>query len=319
MKRTSRAAAFVTLVWATLSLALLLPAALAPPAAAGGAATVAIVKSADLAIYEEAVRSYREALPGVTVVEVSIGGKPSGVAPALAEVDRVDPDLVLALGTRAAHACRDHEPRRPTLFAMVLNWERHGLRTAWMSGVAMEVPFGAQFFGFRLFAPAMEKLGVLYDPSATEEVYRRAADEAAEYGIEIVGRPFDPRGEGIESALADLSEADAFWMIPDPSVYTETNFAAVRSWCLRRRIPFFAWSESFVESGAFASISPHYGTIGYQVAVASRRILDGEVSIPELPVAPPIGTQLVLNRAVAARIGAELTPGALSAVDRLIR
>jgi putative ABC transport system substrate-binding protein len=298
--------------------ALALSLAAAALAAAGGP-TVTILKSADLGIYDEPVRSFREALPGVTVVEISMGGEPSGVAPALAEIDRLDPDLVLALGTRAAHACRHHDSRRPTLFAMVLNWERHALRTDWMSGVAMEVPFGAQFFGFRLFAPEMRRLGVLYDPSATEEVYRRAAEEAAEYGIEIVGRPFDPNRESVAEALGDLSEADAFWMIPDPSVYTESNFKTIRSWCLRRRIPFFAWSESFVESGAFASISPHYGTIGYQLAVACRRILDGEVTIPELPVAPPIGTLLVLNRAVAARIGAELTPGALSAVDRLIR
>lgn len=307
--------------WTALpvSLAALLAVAAASPAMAGGAATVAVLKSADLEIYEEPVRSYREALPGVIIAEISIGGEPSGVAPALAEIDRVDPDLVLALGTRAARACRDHDPKRPTLFAMVLNWERHALRTDWISGVAMEVPFGAQFFGFRLFAPSLEKLGVLYDPSATEEVYRRAADEAAEFGIEIMGRPFDPGRESVADALADLAGVDAFWMIPDPSVYTESNFAAIRSWCIGRRIPFFAWSESFVESGAFASISPHYGTIGYQVAVASRRILDGEVAIPDLPVAPPIGTQLVLNRAVAARIGAELTPGALSAVDRLIR
>lgn len=287
--------------------------------AEGETSSVVILKSADLDIYDDPIASYRQALPGVDIVELSVGGERSGVAPALAEIDRIDPDLVLALGTRAAHACRNHTKRRPTLFAMVLNWERHSLRTEWMSGVAMEVPLGAQFFGFRLFAPGLRTLGLLYDPSATEEVYQRAAAEAAEFGIDIVARTFDPSRESVTAALERLEGVDAFWMIPDPSVYTEINFVRIRSWCLKQRIPFFAWSESFVESGAFASISPHYGTIGYQVAVASRRILEGQLTITELPVAPPIGTLLVLNQAVAARIGADLTPGALSAVDRLIR
>ncbi len=303
-----------------LSIALfLLTAFVAAGSTVGEASTIVILKSADLEIYDDPIASYRQALPGVDIVELSIGGEQKGTSPALAEIDQIDPDLVLALGTRAAHACRHHATERPTLFAMVLNWERHALRTEWMSGVAMEIPLGAQFFGFRLFAPGMKRLGLLYDPSATEEVYQRAAAEAAEFGISIQAQTIDPSRESVAAALEKLEGVDAFWMIPDPSVYTEKNFVQIRTWCLQRRIPFFAWSESFVESGAFASISPHYGTIGYQVAVASRRILDGQLTIPELPVAPPIGTLLVLNQGVAARIGADLTPGALSAVDRLIR
>ncbi len=214
--------------------ALLLAALLlfAPPARGTPAGTVVVLKSANLEIYREPVASFREALPGVSVVELSLGGRQDAVEGALAEIDSIDPDLVFALGTRAANACRNADHARPTLFAMVLNWERHSLRTDWMSGVAMEIPFGAQFFGFRLLLPGVHSVGLIYDPASTAEVFRRAAAEASEYGIEIVPRTLHAPEGSVSAALLGLSGVDAVWMIPDPTVYTESNFLAIRNWCL---------------------------------------------------------------------------------------
>src|SRR6266542_4394013 len=101
--------------------ALLLPALLGS-ATAAGAADVAVVMSADVDAYTEALKGFKASLRHKVVAEYDMEGDLDRGRKQVAEIGaKVKPDLILAVGIWALQALSKEASTVPVVYAMVLN------------------------------------------------------------------------------------------------------------------------------------------------------------------------------------------------------
>jgi len=280
------------------------------------ARVIAVLKSDDLAAYSAPIESFTQAI-NARVVTYDLGGdleKGKQIAQQLAQVP---PDLILALGAKAAYSARKYITQVPVVYAMVLNPEKYQLTQPNMTGITIEIPPETVFTQYRMFAPEISRVGVIYG-TATEELVKRAEKAASSLGILLVrAQVADPRevGEAFDR-IRDM--IDSLWMVPDTTVLTEETFRLLLQKTKSRKIPYLAYSDNFVKAGAFVSVSPDYRTIGSQAASIARQILDDKTSPAAIPPAPPIGTHLTVNLQTAKALDLHLDPLVMAFADEII-
>src|SRR5512139_1598853 len=92
------------------------------------AAEIAIVKSSDLPYYEQAVVGFKEGILATTTVkEYNLHGQLAEGREIAKALRAAPPDLIFAVGLKAALAAKLEIFDTPVVFCMVLNPRAHGL------------------------------------------------------------------------------------------------------------------------------------------------------------------------------------------------
>ena len=206
----------------------------------------------------------------------------------------------------------------PIIFAMVLNWEQHNLKSKNITGISLETPSDILFGQFQMLVPDVRKVGVLYNPESSGNTVEKAKMSTKELGIELVTQKVDPEDKLLKSFNKIASKVDGLWMMGDPVVVNEENFEFLLKETLRLKIPFIAYSEPFVEAGAFLSLSPDYSTIGDQAGAMAKKILVNKIPPSKIKITSPIGTSLVINKTTALKIGLQINDFVLQMADKII-
>src|SRR5262245_52453292 len=156
---------------------LLLPALLfliasagASPSLAGG---VAAVMSQDLVPYREALQGIIAA-SGESIAVHDLKANPGGEDGVLQAIREQEPDVVLALGARAAQVLTRRLKGVRIVFCMVLGVDVETLAGPWSTGVALEVSPEEQINAFRKVVPSLSRLAILYDPAKSTATVDRA-------------------------------------------------------------------------------------------------------------------------------------------------
>jgi putative ABC transport system substrate-binding protein len=137
-----------------------------PPAIA--ATEVVILKSSDIAAYNQAVAGFKAALPHtITLVEYDLQGDLDKGRKLARKIRASDPALVFAVGLKAAKAAQLEIVDIPILYSMVLDPAKYGLSTPNMTGVLLEVPMDRQLASIKSLLPHVQHIGTLYDPAKT--------------------------------------------------------------------------------------------------------------------------------------------------------
>lgn len=221
------------------------------------------------------------------------------------------PELVIAIGSRAAKLAREIAPDIPLVYAMVLDPAALGLpapgRAAAVpaTGVTMDVTPERQFELLLEIAPSARRIGVLYNPSISGDAVRRAAEAASARGLELVRQPVRTEAEVASAAALLGPTVDAFWALADPMVLTSANARAFILLSLRSGKPLFAMSEGLVRSGAMAGLSADPAEVGRRAGEMARRVLQGE-AVGRVPPESPRRLAIFVNRASAAHLGLDL-------------
>src|SRR5262249_42599585 len=151
------------------------------------------------------------------VVEVDErGDEAAGAAPLPSA-----PDLVMAIGSRAARAARRIAPEAPLVYGMVLDPLPLG-PTSKATGGTIEGPVEVQLDLIRQLVPQARRVGILYDPLVSGEAVRKASAAARPLGLVIVPQPVRSESEVLEAARLLAPAADVFLAFADPSVLTAT-------------------------------------------------------------------------------------------------
>lgn len=279
---------------------------------------VVIIKSNNIRAYNEPLHAFlRSNLNATFEVHDLLGSAEIG-RKLVSKLKAHPPDLIFALGRKAATLSVTSFSRVPVIFAMVLNWRRHHLKRRNSTGISLEIPGEIQFTQFKMVAPRIKRVGVFYNPEQTRELVNRARPLAQRLGITLIPVPVH-RSSDLKSALnRTSSRLDALWMIPDATVFTLDNYRALVAASWRNGWPFMAYSSAFVQAGALLSVSPNYRTIGSQAGVIARRILEDRISVSTIVVASPIGTEVIFNADVAKRIRLKLAPSVYSSIDKVV-
>jgi len=162
----------------------------------------------------------------------------------------------------------------PVIYLMVLNPQlQHP--GGHITGVSMAIPPEKQLGTFREALPDARRIGLLYDPNKSDAFVRRAHEAAEKAGMALIAKGVpDPRY--VPAMIGGMKgEIDAFWMLPDTTVISPETIAFLFLFSIENRVPVFAFSEKFVESGALMSLTFDACDLGKQAGDIAERILSG--------------------------------------------
>jgi len=290
---------------------MILPCVFPVPATAAGH-EIAILRSSDLQAYTEALKGFKTAAPtSATYSEFDMRGELAQGTRLAKKIREAHFSLVVAVGLKASLIAKREIVDRPVLYMMVPDPLKHGLTADNMTGVLLEVPPNRQLKLLRTFLPHLKHVGMLYDVHTTRSKFQEASPQAAGLGFHVWGFPVETEKEVPQQLRALLSESEALWLIPDPTVLTNDSTQFILESALSKQIPVIGFSPELTRMGALFSMSIGYRDVGQETGRLAKRILSGEQSLPLEPI-PVEQVTLTVNmktaRYLGIRIPRELEP-----------
>ncbi|MDD5131577.1 MAG: ABC transporter substrate-binding protein [bacterium] len=222
----------------------------------------------------------------------------------VAQVNAEKPDIVFAIGTRAAKLAEESFKDKPIVYAMVLNPEK--LTGANLAGVLLDVPVRMQLEALQKVFPEAKKIGVVYTADSTNKV-TELNQTCGELGLKLVKRKVNDEKE-LPAALADITwQINCLLMIPDAKIYFPQSVKYLLLESLRQKFPVIGLSKYHSKSGALLSIDCDYEDLGRQAGEIALRVLNGERPVDIKPVKPR-KTSFSLNLSTAARLDIKFSP-----------
>ncbi len=289
--------------WALLILALSVPlsAAAGPPV---------ILVEAKVAPYREAAASVKRQLVDAIELEPTAPDVQSAVASA---------PVVVAVGNKALGVARQTAGNVPVVFCMVLGVTQAMLSPT-VTGVPLESDPRATFAHLRAVAPKAVRLGVIFNPQASEILIAEAQKAAGTLGLTLKLKPVSGPLEIKDAASALAGTVDALWLPPDPRLFSKELFAFLLSFASERNLPLIGFLDSFTQAGALASVSADFGDIGIRAGKLAAEIQarpEGKrVPVPALAFSP--GT-FSLNLKTASALGIAISAAAQSSAQLVIK
>ena len=271
------------------------------------AADIAILKSADLPYYDHAIVGFKAGLPPMTKVkEYNLDGQLTRGREIGKSLRAAPPDLVLAVGLKAAIAARLAIFDTPVVFCMVLNPEAHGLPTPNMTGIAVRLPPVDQLAALRSLMPNRPRVGVLYDEEQTGAFVHEAITVAGQQGLELVPVVVRRQEDIPRAVLGLLPKIDVLWLIQDQVVVSESAIPFFLESSVNAKIPIFTFSSTLVQQGAVGALVLDPWAVGQQAARLSLARLQDAGSLSGIIEAPE-HPQWALNVKAATRFGMTLS------------
>ena len=278
---------------------------------------VAILKSAEIGAYAEAIDGFKSALPSSfhVTLEYDLQGDMARGRNLARRIRASNADIVLAVGLKAAIAAKLEILDIPVITCLVLDPEKYGLPTSNMVGLSLNIPFEKHLKPLQTLVPQISRIGVLFDPQKTQGLRDQLQQEAKAKGITIISEEVHGEQE-VSQALKKLEKKiDALWLLPDSTVLTEDTLDFLISTTLEANIPLVAFSAGLVQSGAVVGVYMNYADIGRQAARLSPRLV-GETPSPILgTIMLPDKIRQSINRKSGTYLGYPLTSTVLREFD----
>lgn len=299
-------------IFACLSTVLNL-AVLPPPL---GAYEIAILKSANVAAYNQAVVGFKSSMPPDTIfVEYDLKGDPNMGRTYASKIRASGADLVLAVGSKAATAARLEILDIPVIYSMVLHPTKYDLKAPNMVGVTTKPMIGQQLGTLRTIMPNLKRIGYLYDPNKTPPLPAETIAHARQFGITFVERQVRSTEE-VPPALRELlPDIDALWLLSDSTVLTEESFSFLLRAAFDRRIPVIGFDPEFSRRGALISFWIDPADIGREAASIAHTILIGGTASAAKSFVPR--QRMALNLGTAQYLGVAIPPTVQSMADEV--
>lgn len=232
---------------------------------------IVAVQSISIQPYEDAVQGFESAcgakmnrlmiseLKGTDIVE---------------KIHELRPDVILAVGPDALSRVKRIKDI-PVIYLMVLHPRSILSGEKNMSGVSMDIPPEKQLRALLDVLPRTKTVGLLYARERTGRLAEKAREAAREIGIKLLAKEVRSTRE-VPQAIQDMKgKIDAFWMLPDLTVITPETIEFMLLFSLENKIPILAFSEKYVELGAFMSVGIDAFDMGMQAGEMAEKILSG--------------------------------------------
>lgn len=277
---------------------------------------VAILKSANIAPYNQAINGFKSSMPNDTVfVEYDLKGDAEAGRKFAGKIRASGADLVLAVGSKATIAARLELFDIPIIYSMVLHPAKYDLKAPNIAGVSSIIPIGQQLTLLRTVLPNLKRIGYLYDPDKTPPFSSEATNQARQLGIIFIDRQVRTE-EQVPTALRELlPEVDALWLTSDSTVLTEESFSFLLSAAFERHVPVIGFDPEFVRKGALISFWIDSGDVGRGAAQLAQSILAGSPVSSSKTFLPK--HRMALNQGTADYLGITIPPSMLSLADEV--
>ena len=262
---------------------------------------------------EEGFRAhFDEADCPIDITVRSLDRDVSNLPPIIAEIERVQPDLVYTWGTSVTLGIAGRAPElsegpddyppmildRPILFTMVSQpvrsriIEEFGPTGRNVTGVSHIVPVETQLKAMLAYMP-VDRIAVIFTPTETNSVL--AVEQLAALGdregirIDEFPVPLDSGGNPSRQALPELIDKAAdggpqfLYLGPDSFVGEHAKY--ITGLANDKRLPSFASTERMLAaSDALYGLVAPYRKVGRFTATKAEQILCGEEAVSDIPV-----------------------------------
>ena len=272
------------------------------------AAEIAIIKSADLPYYDHAIMGFKAGLPPMMEVkEYNLDGQLTRGREIGRSLRASPPDLVLAVGLKAAISTKLEIFDTPVVFCMVLNPETYDLPTSNMTGIAVRAPPEAQLAALRSLMPNRQRVGVLYDEDQAGTFVRDARKAARQQGLDLISVSVRHQKDVPHAVRGLLQKIDVLWLIQDQIVVSESSIPVFLESSLRARVPIFTFSSTLVQQGAVGALVLDPWAVGQQAARLSLTRLKDAGALAGAMEAPE-HSQWAVNLKSAEHLNIALSP-----------
>jgi len=283
--------------------------------------SVAVIMSADVEPYREALEGFKRTSQYRVVAEYNMQGDFDRGREILAQIQsKFKPDLILAIGIWALQLVSERAKDTPVVYAMVLNPQnviKGGAKN--ITGASMNVPVELTTHLFNELSPKIRRVGVIYNPIHTENLVRQGRIAARQQGLQLIAKEIHSPKEAI-AALDSIQEGiDALWILPDDTVLVSEVTQYMLLFSYRQRIPLIGLSERQAEIGALRSVSfASSEDIGRQAGELANTILGGKAPA-EIPYTMARRIKLTVNLKVAQKLEMKIPKSILERADRVIQ
>lgn len=287
------------------------PAAVADPHGTETPRRIAIVVSAPL-------RPYMEALKGLTttLAEHRIHARQPITLPqdtqgdfrsVQAELIQAPVDAYVAIGPEALSVVDavSHANGKPWVFSVVLDPAKllpHAERAP--CGMALTIPAAEQLEAVARTFPGRTRLGVLYSSAENRLFLQHAETLARTLGITLQPIAVDGPKKVPDRLAENLPSLDALWIIPDPAIDSKALAEYVVETALFQNIPSIGYNRYFLEVGAAMAFVLDYEKIGAATAVLLDLYLRSGRCPSAIPSYDVVVNENILRRLLDDRKGA---------------
>ncbi len=251
-------------------------------------------------LYQQAAQGFEAAFPENEFIRVDLGERRTWGS----RLAGAEPRLVVAIGTEAARFARRRWSALPLVYCLALRPRQHGLSGPETGGVAMSADPAGQLAVLRKLAPKAQRIAVVYDLAAGDEVARA---KGLRLGFQLVARGAENARQASQLMRELLPQVDAFWLLLDPVVANPGNFRLLVELSLKHQVPVLAPAAPFVEGGALVSVAPNYSQAGRRAAEIAQAIAQGRAQAGAFSEDAP-GAVVTINGQVARRLGLAIPP-----------
>lgn len=233
--------------------------------------------------------------------------------PLAEQIRQMEPELILAVGLDALNALADIEDI-PIVFAMLLCSQCEPTLRENVTGVNMTPSVDVQLGRIHDLLPEVRSIGVVFNPENIGVLVENASTAAAPLGIDILAEPVSTARE-VPTKLAGIRDrVQMIWMLPDITVMTRQTVEFFLLFSVENRIPLIAFSEKYVDMGAFMAFGLDPKDMGRQAGEMANEILSGK-SPGDMPIQEARSVSVSVSRTLTEKLGILLNETQLETVN----
>jgi putative ABC transport system substrate-binding protein len=251
---------------------------------------------------------------------------PRGPFVAAANLLRLQPDLIVALGPEVALQAVIGASRSVPVVFMAVNYDpiaRGYVQSLARPGgnvtgvfLRMTETAGKQVELLTQAFPERTRLAVLWD-AQTRDQFSSAEQIANSMNIKLQSIKLENPPYDFEAAMRSVLAGRAQMLLVHSSPHFIPRMPRIAALAIEHRLPGMFTAKQWVEIGGLMSYGVNFPTIYRRVAEYVSKILKGEKPI-DLPVEQASKFELVVNLKTAKAIGVELPPAILVRADAVI-
>ncbi|MCF6368921.1 ABC transporter substrate-binding protein [Rhizobium halophilum] len=186
-----------------------------------------------------------------------------------------------------------------------------------VTGISDMSPVADHVALIKEITPEAKSIGFIYNTAEANSVSTLAAlkEEAAKAGLEVIESVATKSAEVQGAARALVGRADVIYIPTDNTIVSA--FEAAVGVAEEAKLPLYAGDTDSVARGAVAALGFNYFDVGKQTGEVVVRVLKGEAP-GDIPVSVATGTDLVINKSAAEKMGVTFPESVLSRATRVV-
>ncbi|WP_086999900.1 ABC transporter substrate-binding protein [Rhizobium sullae] len=269
-----------------------------------------------------AAAGYKEG-ENLTFLFESAQGNPATAAQIARQFAGEDPNIIVPISTPSAQAVVSATRDIPVVFTavsdplgaqLVKDMDKPGGNVTGLSDMS---PVAEHVALIKEILPEAKTVGYLYNSGEANSVSLLAVlkVEAEKAGMRVVESAATKSAEVQGAARSLVGRADAIYVPTDNTIISALEGAVAVA--AESKLPLFTADTDSVSRGSVAALGFNYYDVGKQTGDVVVRVLKGE-NPGDIPVKVAAGSDLVINKAAAQKMGVTLPESVLKRANRVI-